>query len=297
MGTGKVRKAKEKSNREIIFAFDFYLKGTGNVNHRPTLDTTGVQTVVSMEYSSGDCLSCLYPEKVEDAWKLFYDHCTFQEILDATTDRIKEHNRPPITIRSRFPVDPEDLSRMSKENWDAAARNYKAQILEAIRDNPAFLYRSRSSLRVLERILETARWSADRAKAREARCLLEDHLLPDYKEHKASVLPSSKVLRSGRRLLIYLARHLSQECKRSLREYMRDESASNKDLLNEWQECYDHVVSWSRQNNGRIYIIAKGSQKLLKNLITHPSDYVNTIMAGYFQVSLRTLKSKIKDRM
>lgn len=227
---------------------------------------------------------------------MFYNHCTFEEILEATNDRIRHHNRTVIPITSKFPGDFHDLQRITKGAWEEASLDYQKQVLKLIRDYPYSLYAGDVPVNILVHTLDTARWSLDKEKAREARYLLEDYLLPNYKEYKTNALPSNTVLRLSRTLLIHLAKRLSEECKQSVKEYMQDEGVTNSEILDEWQDCYDYILNWSRQNNGRIYLIANKSEILLKSLLTHPADYVNNLIAEYFQISLRTLKNKIKDR-
>lgn len=288
----------EKTKKEIWVDFTVYHKTNGFDTHAevdsnsiyldfkapispPTDLTFKGPFPYAMRYSSDDILGFQYEDK-KDAWEIFYEHATFNEILEST----EEHSidMPKDTFY-------ETRERVTYGEFKAQLSEYYKRVLQAARNNPEIPLISDKLGSALLHFLKIARYSIDRKKANEARNVIKDCLLPDFKKHRRYALPSSEIFRLMRRLLIKLATHLSAKCKSALKEYINDEHLTNRDIRNEWKGCYHHILTWSQENDGRIYEIADESERSTKSLIITPSSYVNSAIATYYQISIRTLKS------
>jgi len=227
-------------------------------------------------------------------WETFYKHATFEEIL--------LHPTMPTDIYS-IRRDRQNITRVPKPLNYILLKNserlkYFQEVLMAIRDNPHILTSNVYILSVLQEIMETARWSRDKEKSTEAKNLLKDYLLPSYRTFKTRALPSNEMLRLIRELMVDLAEHLSKECKHWLGEYMGYAQTTKSDMLNELNylpDCYRELKDWARKNDSRIYKIAVRSDHDLQRLIFRPTNYVNSLLMEFFQISLRSLKDKIKE--
>lgn len=256
----------------VSFFFNRKTKGFSDIDFS---DISFIMKSVSMTYLPDKTLKIfLSNEKQGNAWEVFYNNATFKEILtSADNPHLNAEKLFPPTY-PKPPLPPFDTF----EAWEKAYLKYAKQMLTVIRDYPFALHSFDEAVQPLAYILKIARYSINREKAKEARNLLRDYLLPSYTKHKITALPSNKRLRLIRELLIHLAKHLSDKCKQS---------------LSDWQDSYDDILAWSHENDGRIYEIANKSKSLVMRLLSKPSDFVNSTMCTYYRISLRTLKAQL----
>lgn len=154
-----------------------------------------------------------------DAWKLFCDHATFEEIVMPTArtifDKPRYDLRMDVEPLPRYPctgwiMDDEKVCKRERcpdEINEAPLsmcqyyREYAKKWLEATRDNQDyFIHRLRKengfdeAMTNFMRVLYTARWHRDKTERETARNLLLDYLIPVHAEHKTGILPHYKFL-------------------------------------------------------------------------------------------------------
>ena len=246
----------------------------------------------------------------EDAWKLFYDHATFEEIITPTHHTIFDKPRYDFCeTREILPSYPCTGSIFSK---DTACKletcpkeiittpiskckyyyDYCKKWLHATRDNQDyFIHRLKKehgfdeAIMTLMRVLHAARWHEDKEEREKARNLLLDHLIPAHIDHKTGILPHYKMLVPLREVLCRLANHMSRKCKR---EYLQGEDLRNPDVM-------ENLVRWAEGNDLRIFKIASESKEAVMRLIKTPADYANGFMAKHYHISIRTLKMSLTN--
>lgn len=247
-----------------------------------------------------------------DAWKLFYDHATFEEIITPTAETIfdkpKYDLRENVKILPDYPCTgfspfhdkkckstecPEEINNTPISKC-ALYYEYCKKWLQATRDNQDyFIHRLQKAtgfnetIRVFMRVLHAARWHIDKEERETARNLLLDHLMPRHIVHKTGVLPHYKILIPMREVLCKLANHLSKKCKD---EYLKGEDLNDPNV---WKE----LISWAEENDLRIFNIASDSKEAIMQLIRTPTDYANSFMAKHYHISVRTLKTSLKKSL
>ena len=155
----------------------------------------------------------------QDAWKLFYDHATFEEITAPTAETIFDKPRydlrENVDVLPSYPCTGSFLLHDKKCNFATCPDEINAapiskcqhyyeyckKWLEATRDNQDyFIHRLRKesgfdeAMTIFMRVLHSARWHIDKKERETARNLLLDHLIPAHIDHKSGPLPHYKIL-------------------------------------------------------------------------------------------------------
>jgi len=266
------------------------------------------------------CDACFLEEtgilgfKAEDAWKLFYDHATFEEIITPTANTRLE--KPRYDLYSLFGKERETLPRNpcvgslfsdgpvcklatcpekiinTPISGCKCYYEYCKKWLHASRDNQDyFVHRLKKesgfeeATMIFMRVLHSARWHVDKKERETARNLLLEHLIPTQIDHKTGTLPHYKILVPLREVLCQLAGHMSRKCKS---EYLQGEDLGNPDVM-------ENLIIWAEENDVRIFNIAFESKESVMHLIEKPADYANEFMARHYNISIRTLKKSLKS--
>ena len=244
----------------------------------------------------------------QDAWNVFYNHATFEEIITPTHQDIFDKPKYDlIETREILPNYPctgslfsEDKACKLKTCPDEVNETpisgckhyyeYCKKWLQATRDNQDyFVHRLKKepgfdkSMMNFMRVLHAARWHIDKKERETARNLLLDHLIPAHIDHKTGILPHYKILVPLREVLCRLASHLSRKCKC---EYLQGEDLSNADVM-------ENLIRWAEENDLRIFNIASESKEAVMQLIKTPANYANGFMAKHYHISIRTLKMSL----
>lgn len=250
----------------------------------------------------------------EDAWKLFYDHATFEELITPTHHTIFEKPRYDIfglfseqreTLPSypctgslisdgpacKLKTCPEEILHTPISGCKHYYK-YCEKWLQATRDNQDyFVHRLKKesgfddAIMIFMRVLYTARWHIDKKEREAARNLLLDHLIPAHVDHKTGILPHYKILVPLREVLCKLASHLSIKCKK---EYLQGEDLRNPDVM-------ENLIRWAKGNDLRIFNVASESKEAIMQLIQTPANYADGFMAKHYRISIRTLKTSLKN--
>lgn len=222
-----------------------------------------------------------------DVWETFYTHATFREILRSQDEHL------PYAANAKLPEFTSPRERFTIEEFKASLHEFYKHVLPVIADKPEILSSDSNAVLAIRHFLEMARYSIDPDKANEARNIIRDNLLPDFKKYKKHVLPLPEMLRLMRQLMVKLAGHLSGECIRALkRNYSQ---LTKRDINNDWGGFFSKILSWSKKNDGRIYEISQ-SKASLKKLVFKPSFYVDNLIQTYYKISPRTLKGYLVDK-
>ena len=250
----------------------------------------------------------------EEAWKLFYDHATFEKIIIPTHRTIFEKPRYDVfghfseqreTLPSypctgslisdgpacKLKTCPEEILHTPIEGCKHY-KEYCKKWLQASRDNQDyFISRLKKesgfdeAILIFMRVLHTARWHMNKKEREAARDLLLDHLIPAHIDHKTGILPHYKILVPLRAVLCKLASHLSKKCKS---EYLQGEDLGNPEVM-------ENLIRWAEVNDLRIFNIASESKEAVMQLIKTPANYADGFMAKYYNISIRTLKMSLKN--
>ncbi len=260
------------------------------------------------------CNACFVKEtsilgfESQDAWKLFYDHATFEEIMTPTAitifDKPRYDLRETVEFLPSYPCTGSFISGDKKCKFATCPDEirdtpisrcriyyeYCKKWLQATRDNQDyFIHRLEKehgfdeAITIFMRVLHAARWHIDKKEREIARNLLLDHLIPTHIDHKSGFLPHYKILIPMREVLCRLASHLSKKCRS---EYLQGEDLRNPDVMEE-------LISWAEENDLRIFNIASESKEAVMQLIRAPANYANIFMAKHYHISVRTLKMSL----
>jgi hypothetical protein len=243
------------------------------------------------------------------AWKLFYDHATFDEIMTPTARTI--FDKPRYDLRETVETLPNYPCTGSFMSDDKACKlktcpeeimttpiskcthyyNYCKKWLQSTRDNQDyFIHRLKKesgfdeAMTIFMRVLHAARWHIDKKERETAKNLLLDHLIPLHVDHKTGLLPHYKILIPMREIIYKLASNLSKKCKY---EYLQGEDLHDPDTMK-------YLISWAEENDLRIFNIASASKENIVQLIRTPADFANNFMAKHYNISIRTLKMSLK---
>jgi hypothetical protein len=247
----------------------------------------------------------------DDAWQIFSDHATFEEIVEPTFRsfmgkplyelRELDHNIESDCL-PRYPcIDshifgPKKCSHKSCPYGERISRcqllsDYYKKWLQATRDNQDYLLPMKKdrgldeAVQVLIRVLYAARWHMDKEEREAARELLIDNLIPDHKEHKTGLLPHYKILIPMRALLVRFATHLSKKCKT---DYLKGEDLNDEAVFKE-------LLIWAKENDLRIFNVASESKKAVMHLISKPAEYADSFLSRRYHISIRTLKDSLRS--
>jgi len=296
---------KNKNKKELWLYFRVYRKTNGFNTPAENVDPNSVYLdfkvpasipdlrckgpiPYDMRYSSDNTLEFHLHQHKEDVWEIFHEHATFNEILKSQDDHGVNCVTSPDVPKDTFH---ETHERFTIGEFIAHLSEYYKQVLQATRDKPEIMLITDEPAQALHHFLKIARYSIDRKTAKDARNVIIDCLLPNFKKYKKRMLPSPEMLRAIRQLLLELANHLSDKCKTALKEYAKDERLTKRDILDQWRDNYRHIQAWSQKKDGRIYEIASESNNSIKSLILTPPAYVNSVLETHYQICPRTRKS------
>lgn len=229
------------------------------------------------------------------AWDLFYKHAEFNDILRASDKRfnnvifptIKKPQQPNLDTFLNLNLNNQALADVIDKEF----HTYYRQMLEAIRERPSVLTAVKTPdvneyAEALSKILDTARWSTDKKRARWAKGLLTDYLIPLKRGGaKRGTFPQS-LFNMMRNLTIQLAKHLSTKCKNQL-------GYDKRDIYSEWENYhYKDLRNWGNTHEKRICNLSSGD---LKILIYSPSKFATNLVEKHFNVTLKTAKKALQQ--
>lgn len=208
------------------------------------------------------------PYTLDGAWKTFFRHATFKEILGSIE---QEPNKDETLTRM---VEFEEAFKKGKQDEAAILA------LQIMRDNPCMLLNKDYAIQLIN-ILEAVRWSTNKKKKDKALKLLKD-LLP---QRPGGKIPVPQNIRAIKNVVEKLAVHLSDRCKKAI-----DCLESKKELLD---DEYKLLIEWAKQESE--YRISRLSTSELSNLVFRPSVFVQDTMETYLKTSQKTMRRRMDN--
>jgi hypothetical protein len=199
----------------------------------------------------------------DNAWNIFYEHATFEDILSAV--RTEDKDDWLITL----------------SGWVAKCRR-DSQFLSKIATQPDLLREDDALERFIE-ILKTAKHGAIKGR-KQAKENLHYYLIPGHHGGKKDA-PSIKHVRY---LLSKLSGFLSTRCRQHLQsvdQYYRDISDAN--FI--WNDSYSILIKWAIGNEERIAFMSSDDLKLL---IIQPTRFAEQVITRNVGISRRTQKRR-----
>lgn len=232
----------------------------------------------------------LEENRIPNGWPIFYKNATFDSILRALS--LYEEKRMRNTQDE--PDDwlhPYKMIKVKKKNGSLRfeVSEDDGAFLKAIADNPDRLIYNLDALFRFVRILWSAKtgWTPAYidASQEEIKDMLNKNLIP---KHKGGRKYRPQGMRLVRALLKKLADRLSKNCMTFLRT--QEFYCGKKDFFapEQWRDNYSKIIEWGRTHEYRISIL---NQKRLKDLITNPADYADSLLEESLLIGLRTINT------
>lgn len=200
-------------------------------------------------------------EGVKNPWNIFYTHCLIKNVI------------LPMSL-AKFPEEP------TQAEIKKVIYSENKVLLNLVRDKPSALY-NKGILDSFINILE----EATRYKKREEILLLLDHLIPQNPGGK-KLFRTPYQCKFAIDLAKKLAKHLSDKCKAILK--MKGIEVGKK--LEYENDVYKILHEWTTKNHEPR--IDKLPEDSLKDLILHPSKFVENLISKELHTSSKTLTGK-----
>lgn len=251
--------------------FNFRFKDLQNkfISYYATYTESGdleisVRKLIDLEDHLGDKSESKKLRKIsgEQAWQMFHEHCSFEEILR----EIKYEADIPEETNLEFQL--EETRKVSK-------------FLKQVSECP-FMLGAPEYASVLIDILEAAKWGTDNVR-KSLKAALIDNLIP---QHPGGKKPQIQNLSSGKKLLRALGESLFQKLKDKLVKQNR--WVSKTDFIENWDdETFKWVTGWSALNEKRL---CRLKEQELKWLIKSPTSYADHLICSKFEIAKSTLE-------